>query len=54
MLGVIGLGYFGLPFVMTFSKRFRTVGFDVNETHSRRNTSLRSFIWVLASVVEIF
>lgn len=30
-IGVTGLSYFGLPLAMAFSKRFHTVGFDVNE-----------------------
>lgn len=30
-LGIVGLGYVGLPLAVEFGKRFRTVGFDVNE-----------------------
>jgi UDP-N-acetyl-D-galactosamine dehydrogenase len=29
-VGVIGLGYVGLPLAVEFGKRFRTVGFDIN------------------------
>ena len=28
---VIGLGYVGLPLAMEFSKKFKTIGFDINE-----------------------
>ncbi len=31
IIGVIGLGYVGLPVATEFAKRFRTIGFDVNE-----------------------
>jgi UDP-N-acetyl-D-glucosamine dehydrogenase len=30
-VGVIGLGYVGLPLALAFSKKFHTIGFDVNE-----------------------
>ena len=30
-IGVIGLGYVGLPLAIAFSKKFRVVGFDVNK-----------------------
>src|SRR5690606_23246798 len=30
-LGVIGLGYVGLPLAMAFGSRFPTVGFDIDE-----------------------
>ena len=28
-LGVVGLGYVGLPLAVEFGKKFRTVGFDI-------------------------
>ncbi len=31
-IGVIGLGYVGLPLAVEFGKKYRTVGFDINET----------------------
>jgi UDP-N-acetyl-D-galactosamine dehydrogenase len=31
-LGIIGLGYVGLPLAVEFGKQFPTVGFDINET----------------------
>jgi UDP-N-acetyl-D-galactosamine dehydrogenase len=37
-IGVIGLGYVGLPLSVEFGKRFDTVGFDINE---RRVAELR-------------
>ncbi len=31
-IGVIGLGYVGLPLAVSFSKKYDVVGFDINET----------------------
>ena len=31
IIGVVGLGYVGLPLALAFSKNFQTVGFDINE-----------------------
>ena len=31
-VGVVGLGYVGLPLAIAFSKKFSTVGFDINAT----------------------
>ena len=31
-LGIIGLGYVGLPLAVEFGKKFATVGFDINDT----------------------
>ena len=28
-IGVVGLGYVGLPLAVEFGKKFRTVGFDI-------------------------
>ena len=30
-IGVIGLGYVGLPLAIEFAKHFETVGFDINQ-----------------------
>ena len=30
-IGIIGLGYVGLPLAIEFSKKFNVVGFDVND-----------------------
>ncbi|HOE43985.1 MAG TPA: nucleotide sugar dehydrogenase, partial [Rhodoferax sp.] len=30
VVGVIGLGYVGLPLVVEFGKHFRTIGFDIS------------------------
>ena len=30
-IALIGLGYVGLPLAVEFGKKFRTVGFDINE-----------------------
>ena len=31
-IGIIGLGYVGLPLAIEFSKKFKTVGYDINST----------------------
>ncbi len=31
-LGVIGLGYVGLPLAVEFGKKYQTIGFDINQT----------------------
>lgn len=31
-LAIIGLGYVGLPLAVEFSKKYKTIGFDINET----------------------
>ena len=30
-IGIIGLGYVGLPLAIEFSKNFKTFGYDINE-----------------------
>lgn len=32
IVGVIGLGYVGLPLALQFAKQFKTVGYDINKT----------------------
>ena len=39
VIGVVGLGYVGLPVAVAMAEKFRTVGFDINE---RRITELTS------------
>jgi len=29
-IAIIGLGYVGLPLALEFGKKFRTIGFDIN------------------------
>ncbi len=31
-IGVIGLGYVGLPIALSFARKFRVIGFDINES----------------------
>ncbi len=31
IIGIIGLGYVGLPLAVEFGKKFKTIGFDINE-----------------------
>lgn len=38
-LGVVGLGYVGLPLAVEFGKRYRTVGFDINRARIAELTS---------------
>lgn len=40
-IGIIGLGYVGLPLAVEFGKKFKTIGFDIN---SKRIEELRSGI----------
>ncbi|MDA9852260.1 hypothetical protein N9C60_06115 [Flavobacteriaceae bacterium] len=30
-IGIIGLGYVGLPLAIEFSKKYQTIGFDINQ-----------------------
>jgi UDP-N-acetyl-D-galactosamine dehydrogenase len=30
-LALIGLGYVGLPIALAFAKKFKVIGFDINE-----------------------
>lgn len=39
-IGIIGLGYVGLPLAVEFGKKYTTVGFDINE---KRINELRAF-----------
>jgi len=42
-IGIIGLGYVGLPLAIAFSKHFKVIGFDVNSTRiSTLNKSIDS------------
>jgi len=34
-IAIIGLGYVGLPLAVEFGKKFRTIGFDINESRIR-------------------
>ena len=31
VIGIIGLGYVGLPLGVAFGKKFRTIGFDIDQ-----------------------
>ncbi|MCX7188756.1 MAG: Vi polysaccharide biosynthesis UDP-N-acetylglucosamine C-6 dehydrogenase TviB, partial [Methylotenera sp.] len=31
IIGIIGLGYVGLPLAVEFGKHFKTIGFDINQ-----------------------
>ena len=38
-LGIIGLGYVGLPLAVEFSKKYQTIGFDISEDRIKELTS---------------
>ena len=38
-IGIIGLGYVGLPLAVAFGKKCETVGFDINDTRIREINS---------------
>ena len=31
IIGIVGLGYVGLPLAESFSKKFKVIGFDIND-----------------------
>ena len=31
-IAIVGLGYVGLPLAVAFAEKFKTVGFDINDT----------------------
>ena len=33
LVGIIGLGYVGLPLAIAFSKVFTTIGYEINENY---------------------
>ena len=35
-IGVIGLGYVGLPLAISFSKNFKTIGFDIKKSRIKQ------------------
>ena len=40
-IAIIGLGYVGLPLAVEFAKKFKVVGFDINQTRlSELNSGL--------------
>ena len=45
MVGIIGLGYVGLPLLLSFAKKgFRATGFDIDPTKIRQLEAGRSYI----------
>ena len=38
-IGIIGLGYVGLPLAIAFADHFNVVGFDINQQRSFRSKS---------------
>ncbi len=35
-IGIIGLGYVGLPLAVEFGKKYRTIGFDIKQSRILR------------------
>ena len=35
-IGILGMGYVGLPLAVEFSKNFKTLGFDINATRIKQ------------------
>jgi UDP-N-acetyl-D-galactosamine dehydrogenase len=57
-VGVVGLGYVGLPLAVEFGKRFRTVGFDINqhrvdELRAGRDSTLEVDVDELAGAAKL-
>ncbi len=50
-VGVIGLGYVGLPLCVEFSKRLAVIGFDIDETKVERLAKGESYIGHIAGEV---
>ena len=40
-IGIVGLGYVGLPLAVEFAKKYSTLGFDINQN---RVSELNSFV----------
>jgi UDP-N-acetyl-D-glucosamine/UDP-N-acetyl-D-galactosamine dehydrogenase len=40
-IGIIGLGYVGLPLAVEFGKKYNTIGFDINEPRVKELTSCK-------------
>ena len=38
-IGVIGLGYVGLPDAIAFSKKYKVLGFDINSKRIRNKSN---------------
>ena len=49
-IGVIGLGYVGLPICLNISKTFNTIGFDINQ---KRISNLKKLI-ITMNLKKIF
>lgn len=39
-IGIIGLGYVGLPLAVEFGKKIKTLGFDINEKRIKEGAVL--------------
>jgi UDP-N-acetyl-D-galactosamine dehydrogenase len=58
VIGIIGLGYVGLPLAVAFGNRYRTIGFDINvariaELRAGKDSSLECTAEELASAPQL-
>ena len=44
-IGIIGLGYVGLPLAVEFGKKYQTVGFDINNKRVIENNGIKLIIY---------
>ena len=44
-ISIIGLGYVGLPLAVAFSKKYKVIGFDINNERIKELNSGISFKW---------
>lgn len=44
VIGIIGLGYVGLPLAMTFAKKFKVIGFDIDTKKEKMLNEGKSYI----------
>ncbi len=47
ILGIVGLGYVGLPLAVTFGQKFKTIGFDIKKDaveNNRQQTGLTNLV----------
>ena len=48
-IGVVGLGYVGLPLAIAFSKKFNVIGFDISD--KERITELNTVLILLKKLI---
>ena len=52
-IGIIGLGYVGLPLAVEFSKKFEVIGYDINESRvNELNNNVDNTLEISSSVLK--